>query len=39
MTDDELCRKFRQCAEWGMMPKDRIATVLDMLWHIEDSRT
>jgi len=36
MTDDELAQKFRQCAEWGMMPKDRIATVLDMLWHIEE---
>ena len=36
MTDDELSQKFRQCAEWGMMPKDRIATVLDMLWHIEE---
>ena len=35
MTDDELAAKFRQCAEWGKMPKDRIATVLDMLWHIE----
>jgi 2-methylcitrate dehydratase PrpD len=35
MTDDELAEKFRQCAEWGKLPKDRIATVLDMLWHIE----
>src|SRR5204862_6859265 len=36
MTDDELAQKVRQCSEWGMMPKDRIATVLDMLWHIEE---
>ena len=35
MTDDELAEKFRQCAEWGKMPRERIATVLDMLWHIE----
>jgi 2-methylcitrate dehydratase PrpD len=35
MTDDELSEKFRQCAEWGKMSKDRTATVLDMLWHIE----
>ena len=35
MTDDELAEKFRQCAEWGKMPRDRISTVLDMLWHIE----
>jgi 2-methylcitrate dehydratase PrpD len=35
MTDDELSEKFRQCASWGRMPKDRIETVLDMLWHIE----
>ena len=35
MTDDELSEKFRQCAEWGKLPKERIATVLDMLWHID----
>ena len=35
MTDEELSEKFRQCAQWGKMPKDRTATVLDMLWHIE----
>ena len=35
MTDDELAEKFRQCAQWGKLPKDRVATVLDMLWHIE----
>ena len=35
MTDDELSEKFRQCAEWGKMPKERTATVLDMLWHVE----
>ena len=35
MTDEELSEKFRQCAEWGKLPRKRIATVLDMLWHIE----
>jgi 2-methylcitrate dehydratase PrpD len=35
MTDDELSEKFRQCAAWGKLGKDRIETVLDMLWHIE----
>ena len=35
MSDDELSDKFRQCAEWGKLPKARIATALDMLWHIE----
>jgi hypothetical protein len=35
MTDDELAEKFRQCAEWGKLPKDRIARVLDMLWNVE----
>jgi 2-methylcitrate dehydratase PrpD len=23
MTDDELSEKFRQCAEWGKMSKER----------------
>jgi 2-methylcitrate dehydratase PrpD len=35
MSDDELAEKFRQCAEWGKLPKDRIKTVLDMIWNIE----
>ena len=35
MSDDELAEKFRQCAEWGKLPKDRIMTVLDMVWNIE----
>src|SRR5204863_6661855 len=35
MTDDELSEKFRQCAEWGKLPKATISTVLDMLWHVE----
>jgi 2-methylcitrate dehydratase PrpD len=35
MTDEELSEKFRQCAEWGKLPRKRIATVLDMLWDIE----
>ena len=35
MSDGELAEKFRQCAEWGRLPADRIRTVLDMLWHLE----
>jgi 2-methylcitrate dehydratase PrpD len=35
MTDDELAEKFRQCAEWGKLPAGRVATVLDMLWHLD----
>jgi 2-methylcitrate dehydratase PrpD len=35
MSDEELSEKFRQCADWGKMPRDRAATVLDMLWHID----
>ncbi len=35
MSDDELAEKFRQCAEWGKLPKDRIKTVLDIIWNIE----
>ena len=35
MTEEELSEKFRQCAEWGRLPKDRIRTVLDIVWNIE----
>jgi 2-methylcitrate dehydratase PrpD len=35
MTDDELSDKFRGCARWAKMPNDKIETVLDMLWHVE----
>jgi len=35
MTDDELSEKFRGCARWAKMPKEKIETMLDMLWHIE----
>jgi 2-methylcitrate dehydratase PrpD len=38
MSDDELAEKFRQCAEWGKLPKERIGTVLDMLWNLEKVR-
>jgi len=35
MTDDELADKFRGCARWGKLSNDKIDTLLDMLWHIE----
>src|SRR5207344_1410099 len=35
MTDDELAEKFRQCAEWGKLPRDRVEPVLDLLWNLD----
>jgi len=36
MTDDELAEKFRQCAAWGGLDKERTEAVLKLLWKIED---
>ncbi|HVF62893.1 MAG TPA: MmgE/PrpD family protein [Casimicrobiaceae bacterium] len=35
MTDDELSEKFRQCAAWGGVSRERIDAVLDLVWRIE----
>ena len=35
MSDAELSDKFRQCAAWGRLPRDRAERLLDMLWRIE----
>ena len=36
MTDDELSEKFRQCAAWGGLDRERTQAVLDLVWRIED---
>ena len=36
MTDEELAEKFRQCAQWGGLPRDQTKTVLDLVWRIEE---
>ena len=36
MTDDELSEKFRQCAAWGKLDRDRTQAVLDLVWRIEE---
>jgi len=35
MSDDELSDKFRQCAAWGGLDRDRTERVLDLAWRIE----
>ena len=35
MTDDELSEKFRQCASWAGLDKDRSEQILKLLWKIE----
>ena len=35
MSDGELVAKFRECAEWGHLPADRVAPVTDLVWHFE----
>jgi 2-methylcitrate dehydratase PrpD len=35
MSDDELAEKFRQCAAWGGVDRERIERVLDLAWRIE----
>ncbi|HET7730466.1 MAG TPA: MmgE/PrpD family protein [Usitatibacter sp.] len=35
MTDEELSEKFRQCAAWGKLPKDKAEAVLAAVWKIE----
>jgi 2-methylcitrate dehydratase PrpD len=36
MTDAELSEKFRQCAAWGGLDKDRTQAILDAVWKIEE---
>jgi 2-methylcitrate dehydratase PrpD len=36
MTDAELSEKFRQCAAWGGLDRERTEALLDMLWKLED---
>ena len=36
MTDEELSEKFRQCAAWGGLDKERTRAILDVAWKIED---
>jgi 2-methylcitrate dehydratase PrpD len=35
MSDDELSDKFRQCAAWGGLDRERTERVLDLAWRIE----
>jgi 2-methylcitrate dehydratase PrpD len=35
MSDDELSEKFRQCAAWGGLDRQRTERVLDLAWTIE----
>lgn len=35
MTDEELSEKFRQCAAWGGLDRNRTQAVLDRVWRIE----
>jgi 2-methylcitrate dehydratase PrpD len=35
MSDDELSEKFRQCAAWGGLDRERTERVLDLAWRIE----
>ena len=37
MSDEELSEKFRQCAAWGGLDRDRTKAVLDLVWRIEES--
>jgi 2-methylcitrate dehydratase PrpD len=36
MTDEELAEKFRQCAAWGGLDRERTRAVLDLAWRIEE---
>ncbi|HET9576408.1 MAG TPA: MmgE/PrpD family protein [Usitatibacter sp.] len=36
MSDAELSEKFRECAAWGGLDKDRIEDVLKLAWKIEE---
>lgn len=38
MSDAELAEKFRQCAAWGKLGKDKSEAVLGLLWKIEEMR-
>jgi 2-methylcitrate dehydratase PrpD len=35
MSDDELSEKFRLCAAWGGLDRERTERVLDLAWRIE----
>ena len=35
MSDDELSEKFRQCASWGGLDRERTQAILDAVWKIE----
>ncbi len=35
MSDAELSEKFRQCAAWGGLDRERTQAVLDLVWKIE----
>jgi 2-methylcitrate dehydratase PrpD len=36
MSDEELSEKFRECAAWGGLDRERIEQVLKLVWKIED---
>jgi 2-methylcitrate dehydratase PrpD len=36
MSDEELSEKFRECAAWGGLDRDRTEQVLKLLWKIEE---
>jgi 2-methylcitrate dehydratase PrpD len=36
MSDEELAEKFRQCASWGGLDRERTEQVLKLLWKIEE---
>ena len=35
MSDDELSEKFRQCAAWGGLDRERANAILALVWKIE----
>ncbi len=38
MTDEELSEKFRQCAAWGGIDRERTQAILALVWKIEELR-
>jgi 2-methylcitrate dehydratase PrpD len=35
MSDEEVAAKFRECSEWGKLPKASAARVVDMVFNLE----
>jgi hypothetical protein len=39
MTDEELSEKFRECADWGGLPKGAARKVIDLVFGLEDVKS